>query len=88
VRVIVNEAEALILADPEMDDDAAPNSNEFRATAVEDSDCAPQPVPRFVNRERHLVQEPLVTTLRPASTEISGQQRGRTYGTRAGLPRS
>ena len=34
----VNEAEALILAEPEMDDDAAANFNEFRATAFEDWD--------------------------------------------------
>jgi len=38
LHAIVNEAEALILADPEMDDDAAANFNEFRATAFEDWD--------------------------------------------------
>ena len=38
MHAIVNEAEALILADPELDDDAADNFNEFRATAFEDWD--------------------------------------------------
>jgi hypothetical protein len=38
LHAIVSEAEALILADPEMDDAAAANFNEFRATAFEDSD--------------------------------------------------
>ena len=38
LHAIVNEAEALILADPEMDDDAAANFNEFRATAFGDWD--------------------------------------------------
>ena len=38
LHAIVSEAEALILADPEMDDDAVANFNEFRATAFEDWD--------------------------------------------------
>jgi hypothetical protein len=38
LHAIVNKAEALVLADPEMDDDAAANFNEFRATAFEDWD--------------------------------------------------
>jgi len=38
-------------------------------------DGAPQPVPTFVHRERHLVQKPLVATSWVAPTKLTWQQR-------------